>query len=255
MPIPRKSLNSYNTKALQWADRMRNGNNTAHDYLEKPAMYKLLPDLKGRSVLCLGCGTGEECNTFMTRGAATVTGIDISAGMLKEARKAYPRIEFHKMDMSRLLFPDNSFDFAYSSLALHYQKDWLPCLKEIYRVLKPGGVFLFSTHHPFRWGMEMKITPGTRSHYIGFSNNKKGDLEIWGNYFKSRKIDDIWFGDFEVSYYHQPLNAILKYIIDSGFKLESFEEPIPLLSTKKVEPTFWEINSRIPLFMIFLLKK
>jgi ubiquinone/menaquinone biosynthesis C-methylase UbiE len=255
MAIPKNTLDSYNSKAKEWAKRMRAGKNTAHDYLEKPAMYKLLPELKNKEVLCLGCGTGEECHKFMDLGAKRVIGIDISEGMIQEAKSAYPEIEFIKGDMRHLEFPDNSFHFAYSSLALHYQKNWLPCLKEIHRVLKPNGLFLFSTHHPFRWGLELEIDKQKKSQSLSITQYKDGKTEIQGNYFKARKIDDTWFGDFQVTYYHQPLHTIFKYIKESGFILEDFQEPMPLPSIKKKEPVFWEINTRIPLFLILKLRK
>ena len=51
---------SYNQHAAQWAERLRSGNNPAHRFLEKPAMYAKLPDLTGQRVLCIGCGSGEE---------------------------------------------------------------------------------------------------------------------------------------------------------------------------------------------------
>lgn len=53
---------SYNEKANEWAERLRTGKNIAHEYLEKPAMYEKLPGLKSKRVLCVGCGSGEECD-------------------------------------------------------------------------------------------------------------------------------------------------------------------------------------------------
>lgn len=58
MPTDKKTIKSYNGYAAKWAQKLRSGNNYAHTFLEKPAMYKKLPNLKGKSVLCIGCGTG-----------------------------------------------------------------------------------------------------------------------------------------------------------------------------------------------------
>ena len=66
---------------------MRSGKNIAHKFLEKPAMYKKLPDLKDKSILCIGCGTGEECEHLKSLGAKRVVGIDISKGLIDFAKK------------------------------------------------------------------------------------------------------------------------------------------------------------------------
>ncbi len=60
-----------------------------HHYYEKPAMYGLLAsDLTGKRILSLGCGSGEDCGELVRRGASVV-GIDIAAGLIDEAKKAY----------------------------------------------------------------------------------------------------------------------------------------------------------------------
>lgn len=53
--------------------------------------------------------------------------------------------------MNNLTFDSESFDFVYSSLALHYSDDWDNLLIGINRVLKPRGTLLFSTHNPEYW--------------------------------------------------------------------------------------------------------
>ena len=55
--------------------------------LEQPAMHRLLPDIKGKRVLDIGCGAGGNCLDFVNRGAESVTGIDLSEKMLELARE------------------------------------------------------------------------------------------------------------------------------------------------------------------------
>ena len=98
---------SYNQKAKEWAERMRSGKNFAHTYLEKPAMYGKLPDLKNKTVLCIGCGSGEECAHLLSLGAKKVVGIDLSKELIAIAKASYPNIEFFTMDMAKLKFPDS----------------------------------------------------------------------------------------------------------------------------------------------------
>ncbi len=256
MTTDKKTLQSYNQYAQRWAEGMRSGNNAAHEYLEKPAMYKLLPDLKGKRVLCLGCGTGEECQSILDRGAKEVLGMDVSKGMITEAKKEYPHIDFQIMSMESLNYPDSSFDLVYSSLVLHYIKDWSKPLQEVKRVLKKKGTFLFSTHHPLHWGTNMVMIHGRKSWLMGYINGSEGQPpKIYGDYFKIRKQTDLWFGDFTVRYWHKPLEVILREIRESGMMIEDFVEPQPVPACRTKFPDFWNRTRHIPLFMIFKLRK
>ena len=256
MAIDKDTINSYNRYVKKWAKKLRSGKNTAHEYLEKPAMYKKLPNLSGKSVLCVGCGTGEECDYLLKQGAKKVVGIDISKGLIDYAKKSYPKIEFHVMDMEKLKFSDSSFDYIYSSLTLHYVKNWVKPLKEIRRVLRDKGIFLFSTHHPVRWGAEKLRETDQKTFLMGYSKNKKDQTcRIYGDYFNTRKIKDVWFDEFEVSYYHKSISSIMTDIIKSEFKIIDFIEPKAIASAKKDEKVFWKIHQKIPLFMIFELRK
>lgn len=263
MAINKKTAWSYNNYAKKWVKKMSNEGDSAHKYLEKPAMYKKLPDLKNKSVLCIGCGSGEECSHIKSLGAKKVIGVDISEELINYAKKNYPDIEFYIMDMEKLNFPKSNFDFVYSSLALHYLKDWTRALKNIYKILKKDGTFLFSAHHPIKWGAEKERAGIAKKRsqdkrwslmgYIKYNDEKK--YKVYGDYLNARKIKDMWFDEFEISYHHKPLSLIIKQILNSGFKIVDFIEPKPINTAKNKDRRFWDIHQKIPLFMIFELKK
>ena len=256
MPTDKKTIESYGHYADTWAARLRSKNNFSHTYLEKPAMYKKIPPLKGKRVLCVGCGTGEECDYIHSLGVKEVVGIDISKSLIAYAQKSYPSLDFRVMDMEKMNFPVNSFDFVYSSLALHYVKNWSKTLTNVYKILKPGGLFLFSTHHPVKWGAAVKRGKREDSFLMGYITNKEKDTaRVYGDYFTIRKINDTWFGDFKVSYYHKPLGSVVKEILDAGFTISDFIEPKPQTGMKKKKRRAWEAHQKIPMFMIFELKK
>ena len=255
MATDKKTIKSYDDYALKWAERMRGGKNIAHKFLEKPAMYKKLPDLKGKSVLCIGCGTGEECEHLKSLGAEKVVGVDISKGLIELAKKSYPNLEFFVMDMEKLDFPKNSFDVIYSSLTMHYVENWTKTLKSIHNVLKDNGTFLFSTHHPVKWGAKTNRSEEKDSFLMGYEKYKNGKCEVFGDYLNTRKIDDIWFNEFNVTYYHRSLSEIIGDILKSGFMITDFIEPKPLEEVSRENGNFYKIHAKIPLFMIFELKK
>src|SRR5690349_3354097 len=99
MPTDRRTVRAYSDFASTWAKLMRSGRNLAHTYLEKPAMMAQLPALRGKAVLCLGCGTGEECAELLALGAKRVVGIDVSREAVRLAAEYCPGAEFHVMDI------------------------------------------------------------------------------------------------------------------------------------------------------------
>lgn len=251
----KQTVDSYDNYAEKWAERMRSGKNIAHEYLEKPAMYGALPDLKGKKVLCLGCGTGEEVE-YLTSLGADVVGVDISKGLIDFAKKSYPDLDFRVMDIEELDFDEETFDFVYSSLVMHYLDSWKKTLDGIKKILKINGAFLFSTHHPAIWGAQRTRKEGERESILGYRKYLKDNVcEVFGDYLNPREINDVWFNDFKVSYFHRSLEDIFEDITDSGLILNRFLEPKAIDRTKEIDPIFWEIHQKIPTFMIIELRK
>ncbi|HEY5204839.1 MAG TPA: class I SAM-dependent methyltransferase, partial [Roseiarcus sp.] len=117
---------------------------------EWPALRALLPYLRGKSLLDLGCGFGWIARWAMSQGAASVLGVDLSKKMLLRARAetADPRVHYLRADLEGLELPQETFDAAYSSLALHYVEDLQRLVCVVSRALVSGGHFVFSIEHP-----------------------------------------------------------------------------------------------------------
>jgi SAM-dependent methyltransferase len=105
----------------------------------------MMGDLAGKRVLDLGCGAGESSVYFALKGARCVAA-DISPGMvetaLRLAKKYNVSIEGRTTDVQELDFPEGSFDFVYAANLLHHV-DSERTLREMHRVLKPGGKACF----------------------------------------------------------------------------------------------------------------
>jgi SAM-dependent methyltransferase len=116
----------------------------------------LLGEVAGRDVLEVGCGAAQ-CARWLTAQGARSTAFDVSAGMLREARRldarsgtAVPRLV--QADAQRLPFRDRAFDVVCSAFGgVPFVADSARVMSEVARVLRPGGRFAFSVTHPTRW--------------------------------------------------------------------------------------------------------
>lgn len=107
---------------------------------------------RGLRVLEIGVGMGADYLEWLKAGAIT-TGVDLSAASIERARQrcqqaGYPP-DLHVADAEQLPFPDNSFDVVYSYGVMHHSPNTEQCVREGWRVLKPGGqarIMLY--HHP-----------------------------------------------------------------------------------------------------------
>ncbi|HEX6570382.1 MAG TPA: methyltransferase domain-containing protein [Steroidobacteraceae bacterium] len=111
---------------------------------EQDAMVALLPDVRGRRVLDLACGTGRYSRLVATAPAALVVALDRSPAMLRRVTAGL----CVQASMDRLPFTNCSFDVVISGLALGHAPDVGRWMQEVARVLAPGGTLLYSDFHP-----------------------------------------------------------------------------------------------------------
>jgi SAM-dependent methyltransferase len=107
-------------------------------------LSKILRLTETSRLLDLGCGTGNF-TAALGQYAASVTGIDISEGMLRRARAKFPNLNFVHGDVTNLPFDPDTFDGAFTVQVLHHIKEKERFLKEVYRVLRPGGRFVIDS--------------------------------------------------------------------------------------------------------------
>ena len=121
--------------------------------IEWPCIRKLLPELRGRSALDIGCGTGIFTFLLEQMGLSEIVGVDLSEGMLALARKKAQargsRAAFLQGDAARIAERlERRFDLVFSSTASHYIADLDALFDGIARCLAPQGVCVLSAIHP-----------------------------------------------------------------------------------------------------------
>ncbi|HOJ02128.1 MAG TPA: methyltransferase domain-containing protein [Anaerolineaceae bacterium] len=114
-------------------------------------MIETVPLKEGMHILDVGCGAGKQCFSYFDtlHGNAQIVGGDVSEELLAKAKEENRRrgtdIVFTELDFNKpFAFDDDSFDLASCSFAIYYAENIPFTIKEMHRVLKPGG-YLFTT--------------------------------------------------------------------------------------------------------------
>ena len=187
-------------------------------------------------MLEVGCGAGI-LTTWLVEHGATVTAFDVSDEMVALARRAVGgRASLLVADLAKPLSfaADRSFDLVVASLVLHYVEDWQHVFTELRRVLAPGGVVVFSTHHPT---MDWEHSPD--------------------DYFATKQVTERWHKgseEFDVTFYRRPLTAMTHAICSSGFVIEQLVEPEPVPELRDRDPAAYEQIRTKPRFLFFRLR-
>jgi SAM-dependent methyltransferase len=210
--------------------------------VEWPRLQGFLPDLQGARVVDLGCGMGWYCRWMREHGAASVRGIDVSQNMLDRAREmdaaggfdgiTYERADLDDTEVQRALFPetdDGAIDVVFSSLAVHYLSNLPQLVAQVHRVLKPGGVFVFSAEHPI---FTAPSAPGMVEIPLpkrpGDKPGEESLRRVWP--LNDYQVEGLrvtnWLAD-GVRKYHRTATSYVNILLDSGFELTGFNEWYP----------------------------
>lgn len=143
---PDNTQTSYDTVAEEYARRI--ANELEHKPFDRDLLDRFAREVAGRGPVCdLGCGPGHVTRYLYERGV-DVFGLDLSPAMLTEARRLNPGLVFRQGDMHALDAPDASWaGIAALYSLIHIPRTEQPgVLRELRRVLIPGGLLLLSFH-------------------------------------------------------------------------------------------------------------
>ncbi len=190
-----------------------------NDLIETPILLAMLPDLRGKTILDIGCGMGQHAKQYSDMGAKSVLGIDISEKMLKYAGKynSAENITYRQMALEDICEFSEQFDLVTSSLVFDYVERFDELMKNVYSIMKDGSRFVFSMSHPMATAYDGQYPRYTRSEsgerlYANINN-----YLIEGQ----RKIN--WVVD-NYELYHRTFSSILNCIIKAGFLIEECQE-------------------------------
>jgi len=168
------NLESYSSQKSLDTYRAKRGLSKAEEYL----INKYLIPEKG-FILDLGCGMGRVAWELFDKGLAVI-GVDVSQEMVKAAQKRHPHIDFYVGNACEQYWEDGTFTsviFAYNGIDLIYPlSKRLLALQEIHRVLKPGGIFIYSSHNVLQMIPQFLSKP---SSYLGVLKNLLWNMQSY----------------------------------------------------------------------------
>src|ERR671913_989818 len=115
---------------------------------------------RGLKVLEIGCGLGTDGAEF-ARAGAVYTGVDLTDAAVSLARRNFEQQElpgeFRTADAENLDFADATFDLVYSHGVLHHTPDTVRAVREVHRVLRPGGRAVVMLYHRDSYNYRVNI--------------------------------------------------------------------------------------------------
>ena len=235
----------WDANAEAWTALSRAGYDQSRDVFNTPQFLAILPDIRGKAGLDIGCGEGHNTRLLARRGGR-MTALDISSKFLDYARQSERDsplgIEYIHASAQRLPLPDASFDFATAFMSLMDVPQPESAVLEAFRVVRPGGFFQFSICHPCFQTPRWQWVRDEAGEKIGI---------LCGDYFERRdgQIEEWIFGaapdelkrrypKFRIPRFFRTLSEWMNMLIDAGFLITRVQEPAPDEETVNRDPSF-----------------
>ena len=213
---------------------------------------RLLGEVSGKKVLDLGCGSGGNSIALALRGAE-VKGLDFSEEQIgygrELAQKTLAKADFIKADIEELEFlKGQDFDIVLSCRTLSYIENIFKVFMGVKKVIKRGGIFVFSIFHPL--GMNV-----SNENFVRFQGNNYPFIK---NYFHTGKEEVSWKtdgGDIKLFIYKRKLEDIINPLLTSGFRPVRLFEPPSFYRDKKENLSSFKKNDSAELIPQTLIIK
>ncbi len=218
------------------------GDNNRRLVLDGP-MIAQCGGVAGKRTLDVGCGEGRFCRMLAELGARTI-GIDPTKRLIDRARELHPEGEYWMGSGEALPFQHDNFDLVVSYLVLIDIDDYQAAIREMARVVRPGGKVVVANLQSFATTRERPWVFGENGERLHFAVD---------NYNEDRAQAVGWCG-VSIINHHRPLHRYLNAFLDSGLMLRRFLEPIPTEEGLKEAPDYADYL-RIPLMNVMTWEK
>jgi len=259
--IPEQEVARYwDDNANVWADHVRQGWDKYREHFNNPAFFEFIGDLSGKTVLDAGCGEGYNTRLLASSGAR-MTGVDISERMIELARQEEQReplgVRYELASFSDLgIFDDAAFDAVVSSMALMDGPDFEGAVKEIFRVLRPGGELMFSIIHPCFMTRGLGWIREEDENAVKITVSDYFAREPWVEHWRFSKAPGSENVEpFAVPRFPRTLSDYLNALIEAGFVLKRIQEPRPSQEMCEKHPWLQKWRDHAAIFLYVRAEK
>jgi SAM-dependent methyltransferase len=228
--------NGWEKSAQAWIDSVGERGDWGREHVLDPAMLARIGSGRFQNALDVGCGEGRFCRLLKAQGIVA-TGIDPTPQLLATARQRDPAGDYQSGRAEQLAFDNASFDLVVSYVTLVDITDFRAAIREMARVLRPGGSVLVANLNGF-------VSTGAAQ---GWVKNEAGDCL---HFPVDRYLDEFaswlaWAG-IRIQNWHRPLSAYMTAFLESGLNLRFFAEPAPVSGDAAHQDRF----RRVPWFVV-----
>jgi SAM-dependent methyltransferase len=228
--------NGWESSAQAWIDSIGERGDWGRQHVLDPVMMARVAGGKFRNALDVGCGEGRFCRMLETAGVKA-TGIDPMRQFIELARQRHPGGDYRLGNAEALELADASFDLVVSYITLVDIPDFRAAIREMARVLKPGGSLLMANLTGYISACcDRGWVQGDKGEYLHFPVD---------NYLEERPLWLEWSG-IRIVNWHRPLDAYMRAFLDVGLVLKFFSEPAPVSG----DPGHQERARRVPWFVV-----
>ncbi|MFW9921784.1 MAG: class I SAM-dependent methyltransferase [Candidatus Thorarchaeota archaeon] len=238
-----------------WIKNLENNGDkgdASREFIIDPALWKQLGDVTGLKVLDAGCGNGYLARQLAKKGAKVV-GVDFSKNFIsycKKKEKSEPLgCTYYCGSLTELDFLENEmFDLVVSNVVMVDVQDYNTVFREINRILKPKGRFVWSNLHPVFGSLNQifyRIPYDT-------PRNEERLFVLIDRYFDSGAFLTSWGKITPIWQFHRTLQEYSQALYKAGFLIREIIEPKPSLEDIKNYPRTLAFDAdRIPIFIIY----
>lgn len=205
-------------KLDQHYERARLREDSLDRLVEYPAQRRAMGDINGKRILDIACGSGEKACEWASSGAREVYGFDISENFVRhwQTEECPKNLRIFRGDLRHIeAIPElkgKVFDVITSFQAVGYREDLTAQFCAIRALLKPGGRFVLSTAHPFRFVVEKQEATGLPAAMVYRTEGQHDRDSSWKPGLKETSL---------AVTFSSRINAL----INAGFVLEQMIEP------------------------------
>jgi len=250
---------AWNTNAPFWDEKMGEGNDFVN-ILEWPAILRLLDPQPSQCILDIATGNGLTARRLAALGVR-VTAFDFSAELIKLAQErpeSTVPITYHVLDATDetalLALGNHIFESAMCNMALFDMADIGPLFHSLPKLLKPGGIFVFTLTHP--------AFNNASSIHVAEEMNDEGEIKTVYSVKISRYLTPYQYHGLAIRgqpvpqlYFERPLQFYFNIGFRNGFVLDGFEEHAFPPGTPQKNPLSWGGNfSEIPPVLVVRMR-